>query len=52
MKNEYRKPLTLTLQDLYEDYIVYNSRPSYEDNPWLKAEEDQSNFLTAREMII
>lgn len=52
MKKEYRKPLNLTLRDLYEEDIVYNARPSYEDNPWLKAEEAQSNFLTAREMII
>lgn len=52
MSKGYREPLKLTLSDLYEDNIVYNARPSYEDNPWLKAEEDQSNFLTAREMII
>ncbi len=44
MKKEYRKPLNLTLRDLYEEDIVYNARPSYEDNPWLKAEEAQSNF--------
>nr|WP_263315045.1 ATP-grasp domain-containing protein [Mammaliicoccus sp. Marseille-Q6498] len=52
MKNEYRKSLSLTLNDLYDAHIVYNSRPSYETNPWLEAEVDQSNFLTAREMII
>lgn len=52
MKNEYGKPLTLTLKDLYGDYVVYNSRPSYEDNPWLTTEEAQSDFLTARELII
>ncbi|MBF0794213.1 L-aspartate--L-methionine ligase LdmS [Mammaliicoccus lentus] len=52
MTKAYHKPLLLTLKDLYEDNIIYNSRPSYEDNPWLKAEEDQSNFLTARELVI
>ncbi|GGI41181.1 L-aspartate--L-methionine ligase LdmS [Mammaliicoccus stepanovicii] len=52
MIETYKKPLRVTLNNLYENNVVYDSRPSYEDNPWLKAEEDQSNFLTAREMII
>ncbi|WP_323704192.1 L-aspartate--L-methionine ligase LdmS [Mammaliicoccus sp. Dog046] len=52
MKKEYRKSLPLTLKDIYEEDMIYNARPSYEDNPWLKAEEAQSNFLTARELII
>lgn len=42
----------LTLSDLYNENVVYNSRPSYVSNPWLKPEEHQSNFLTGREMII
>lgn len=52
MTKDYSKPLKLTLQDIYVENIVYDSRPSYEENPWLKAEVDQSDFLTAREMII
>lgn len=51
MKNEYNVP-KLTLSDLYDENIVYNSRPSYALNPWLTTEEHQSNFLTGREMII
>ena len=51
MKNEYSVP-KLTLSDLYNENIVYNSRPSYALNPWLTTEEHQSNFLTGREMII
>lgn len=46
-----KRPM-LTLSDLYDETIVYNSRPSYIANPWLKPEEHQSNFLTGREMII
>lgn len=46
------KSLRLTLSDLYNENIVYNSRPSYVSNPWLKPEEHQSNFLTGREMLI
>ena len=46
------KGLKLTLSDLYNENIVYNSRPSYVSNPWLKPEEHQSNFLTGREMLI
>ena len=38
------KGLKLTLSDLYNENIVYNSRPSYVSNPWLKPEEHQSNF--------
>jgi hypothetical protein len=34
MKNEYSVP-KLTLSDLYDENIVYNSRPSYALNPWL-----------------
>ncbi|MBI5973797.1 L-aspartate--L-methionine ligase LdmS [Staphylococcus caledonicus] len=49
---ENSKNSTLTLSDLYDETIVYNSRPSYVSNPWLKPEEHQSNFLTGREMII
>ncbi len=49
-KNE--NELKLTLSDLYNDNVVYNSRPSYVSNPWLKPEEHQSNFLTGREMLI
>ena len=37
---------------MYNENIVYNSRPSYALNPWLTTEEHQSNFLTGREMII
>lgn len=47
-----KKGLKLTLSDLYNENIVYNSRPSYVSNPWLKPEEHQSNFLTGREMLI
>ena len=42
----------LSLSDLYDSNVVYSSRPSYLANPWLEAEEHQSNFLTARELII
>ncbi|RIL87157.1 ATP-grasp domain-containing protein [Staphylococcus cohnii] len=42
----------LTLSDLYNDDVVYSSRPSYISNPWLEPEEHQSNFLTGRELII
>ncbi|MCR4455855.1 hypothetical protein NTB88_23110 [Aeromonas salmonicida] len=42
----------LTLSDLYNDYVVYTSRPSYISNPWLKPDEHQSNFLTGRELLI
>jgi len=42
----------LTLSDLYNDDVVYTSRPSYISNPWLEPEEHQSNFLTGRELII
>ena len=34
MKHEYSVP-KLTLSDLYDENIVYNSRPSYALNPWL-----------------
>lgn len=34
----------LTLSDLYNDDVVYTSRPSYISNPWLKPDEHQSNF--------
>ena len=34
----------LTLSDLYNDDVVYTSRPSYISNPWLEPEEHQSNF--------
>lgn len=42
----------LTLSDLYQDNVVYTSRPSYISNPWLKPDEHQSNFLTGRELLI
>lgn len=42
----------LTLSDLYNDDVVYTSRPSYISNPWLKPDEHQSNFLTGRELLI
>lgn len=42
----------LTLSDLYDDDVVYTSRPSYVSNPWLEPEEHQSNFLTGRELLI
>ena len=42
----------LSLSDLSDSNVVYSSRPSYLANPWLEAEEHQSNFLTARELII
>ena len=42
-ENEYNVP-KLTLSDLYDENIVYNSRPSYALNPWLTTEEHQSNF--------
>lgn len=44
--------VNLTLSDLYENDIVYTSRPSYISNPWLKPDEHQSNFLTGRELLI
>lgn len=36
--------VNLTLSDLYENDVVYTSRPSYISNPWLKPDEHQSNF--------
>lgn len=51
MTNQIYQPL-LTLSDLYNDDVVYTSRPSYISNPWLKPEEHQSNFLTGRELLI
>ena len=51
MNNKVNGPF-LTLSDLYNDDIVYTSRPSYVSNPWLKPDEHQSNFLTGRELLI
>ncbi|EHJ07235.1 L-aspartate--L-methionine ligase LdmS [Staphylococcus simiae] len=51
MTNTIYEPL-LTLSDLYNDDVVYSSRPSYISNPWLKPDEHQSNFLTGRELLI
>ncbi|PTK42516.1 amidohydrolase, partial [Staphylococcus nepalensis] len=42
----------VTLSDLYDESIVYTSRPSYVSNPWLEPDEHQSNFLTGRELLI
>ncbi|AYU55758.1 amidohydrolase [Staphylococcus debuckii] len=42
----------VTLSDLYDEDIVYTSRPSYVSNPWLEPDEHQSNFLTGRELLI
>ncbi|HCG74852.1 MULTISPECIES: L-aspartate--L-methionine ligase LdmS [Staphylococcus] len=50
--NEKVKGPMLTLSDLYNDDVVYTSRPSYNSNPWLKPDEHQSNFLTGRELLI
>ncbi len=52
MMNEKVKGPMLTLSDLYNDDVVYTSRPSYISNPWLKPDEHQSNFLTGRELLI
>ena len=38
MNNKVNGPF-LTLSDLYNDDIVYTSRPSYVSNPWLKPDE-------------
>ena len=46
MMNEKVKGPMLTLSDLYNDDVVYTSRPSYISNPWLKPDEHQSNFLS------
>ena len=35
MMNEKVKGPMLTLSDLYNDDVVYTSRPSYISNPWL-----------------
>ena len=47
MNNKVKSPM-LTLSDLYNENVVYTSRPSYVSNPWLKPDEHQSNFLTGR----
>ncbi|RPF56694.1 L-aspartate--L-methionine ligase LdmS [Abyssicoccus albus] len=44
--------LTVTMKDAYPVTTIYSSRPSYEDSPWLAAEEHQLNFLSARELHI
>ncbi|AVQ33547.1 ATP-grasp domain-containing protein [Staphylococcus muscae] len=42
----------LTMAELYSNDVVYSSRPSYVSNPWLEPDEHQSNFLSARELLI
>ncbi|MCS4487006.1 L-aspartate--L-methionine ligase LdmS [Staphylococcus americanisciuri] len=42
----------VTMAQLYEEDVVYSSRPSYISNPWLEPDEHQSNFLSARELLI
>ncbi|UXR69166.1 MULTISPECIES: ATP-grasp domain-containing protein [unclassified Staphylococcus] len=42
----------LTMAELYSNDVVYSSRPSYISNPWLEPDEHQSNFLSARELLI
>ncbi|QLK86536.1 ATP-grasp domain-containing protein [Staphylococcus sp. 17KM0847] len=49
VKNKYPD---LTMGTLYEKDVVYSSRPSYVSNPWLEPDEHQSNFLSARELLI
>lgn len=41
-----------TLKQLYGEQAVFSSRPSFRENPWMPADMDQSNFLTAREITI
>src|SRR5699024_11129795 len=42
----------LTLSDLYNDDVVYTTRPSYIYNPAVEPEELHSNFLTGGDLII
>ncbi|KIX89848.1 hypothetical protein TP70_11085 [Staphylococcus microti] len=49
VKNKYPH---VTMAQLYADDVVYSSRPSYISNPWLEPDEHQSNFLSARELLI
>ncbi|MGX9136518.1 L-aspartate--L-methionine ligase LdmS [Rummeliibacillus sp. JY-2-4R] len=41
-----------TLKQLYGEDVVYCSRTSFRENPWMPQDTDQSNFLTAREIVI
>ncbi|MGV3042881.1 L-aspartate--L-methionine ligase LdmS [Staphylococcus rostri] len=49
VKNKYPD---ITMAQLYDDDVIYSSRPSYISNPWLEPDEHQSNFLSARELLI
>ena len=41
-----------TLKQLYGEDVVYCSRTSFRENPWMPQDKDESNFLTAREIVI